>query len=89
MVLEDKANPISVGSYGWGGAAGTVAWVNPARKMRGTIMVNYFPGDKWPVRDETLKALTVRHGAIWFQPIAVEFSMPGHNVGEPLDRRMR
>lgn len=58
VVLEDKANPISVGSYGWGGAAGTAAWVNPAKKMRGTIMVNYFPGDKWPVRDETLKALT-------------------------------
>ena len=57
VVLEDKANSMGAGTYGWGGAAGTVAWVNPARKIRGTIMVNYFPADKWPIRDETVKAL--------------------------------
>ncbi len=45
------------GTYGWGGAAGTVAWVDPTRHSRGTIMVNYFPADKWPVRQETVRAL--------------------------------
>jgi CubicO group peptidase (beta-lactamase class C family) len=57
VVLEDKANSMGTGTYGWGGAAGTAAWVNPAKKIRGTIMVNYFPADKWPIRDETVKAL--------------------------------
>jgi len=57
VVLEDAANNNGAGTYGWGGAAGTKAWVNPIRKLRGTIMVNYFPADKWPVQDETLTAL--------------------------------
>jgi len=57
VVLEDKANSMGVGTYGWGGAAGTAAWVNPVKKIRGTIMVNYFPADKWPIRDETVKSL--------------------------------
>lgn len=57
VVLEDKANSMGAGTYGWGGAAGTAAWVNPGKKIRGTIMVNYFPADKWPIRDETVKAL--------------------------------
>ena len=57
VVLEDPANPLAAGTYGWGGAAGSKAWVNPARKYRGTIMVNYFPGEKYPVREDTLKAL--------------------------------
>ena len=57
VVLEDKDNSMGAGTYGWGGAAGTAAWVNPVRKIRGTIMVNYFPADKWPIRDQTVKAL--------------------------------
>jgi CubicO group peptidase (beta-lactamase class C family) len=57
VVLEDKENSMGAGTYGWGGAAGTAAWVNPVKKIRGTIMVNYFPADKWPVREETVKAL--------------------------------
>ena len=57
VVLEDKANSMGADTYGWGGAAGTAAWVNPVKKIRGTIMVNYFPADKWPIRDETVKAL--------------------------------
>ncbi len=57
VVLEDKENSMGAGTYGWGGAAGTAAWVNPGRKIRGTIMVNYFPANKWPIRDDTVKAL--------------------------------
>ena len=57
VIVEDKADSMGAGTYGWGGAAGTLAWVNPARKIRGTVMVNYFPGEKWPVRSETAKAL--------------------------------
>ena len=57
VVLEDKTDSMGAGTYGWGGAAGTIAFVNPIRKLRGTVMVNYFPADKWPIRTETVKAL--------------------------------
>jgi CubicO group peptidase (beta-lactamase class C family) len=57
VILEDKADSMGAGTYGWGGAAGTAAWVNPVKKVRGTVMVNYFPGEKWPIRVETVKAL--------------------------------
>jgi len=46
----------SKGTYGWGGAAGTIAFVDPAKRIRGTIMVNYFPADRWPVREEAVRA---------------------------------
>ncbi|MES2096095.1 MAG: serine hydrolase domain-containing protein [Pseudomonadota bacterium] len=57
VILEDKPESMGAGTYGWGGAAGTIAWVNPVRKNRGTVMVNYFPGEKWPLRGDTVKAL--------------------------------
>jgi CubicO group peptidase (beta-lactamase class C family) len=57
VFLEDKPGGPSKGTYGWGGAAGTIAWVDPARHTRGTIMVNYFPGEKWPLREEIAAAL--------------------------------
>ncbi|HVI99100.1 MAG TPA: serine hydrolase domain-containing protein [Sphingomonas sp.] len=57
VYLADKPDGASKGTYGWGGAAGTVAWVDPVKHMRGTIMVNYFPADKWPLREEVPAAL--------------------------------
>ncbi|MEO8375458.1 MAG: serine hydrolase domain-containing protein [Sphingomonas bacterium] len=57
VFLEDKPGGPSKGTYGWGGAAGTIAWVDPARHARGTVMVNYFPGEKWPLREEIATAL--------------------------------
>ena len=47
----------SKGTFGWGGAAGTIAWVDPVRKVRGTVMVQYFPDDKWPIRQDVPAAL--------------------------------
>jgi CubicO group peptidase (beta-lactamase class C family) len=57
VYLKDVPGGASKGTYGWGGAAGTIAWVDPVRKLRGTVMVNYFPADKWPVRSDVVKAL--------------------------------
>jgi CubicO group peptidase (beta-lactamase class C family) len=45
------------GTYGWGGAAGTIAWVDPAKRARGVVMVNYMPPEQWPLRAETAAAL--------------------------------
>jgi CubicO group peptidase (beta-lactamase class C family) len=57
VILEDKADSMGTGTYGWGGAAGTIAWVNPVKKIRGNVMVNYFPADKWPLRADVIKSL--------------------------------
>ena len=57
VYLKDIPGGASKGTYGWGGAAGTIAWIDPVRKLRGTVMVNYFPSDKWPVRADMVRAL--------------------------------
>ncbi|HWK36662.1 MAG TPA: serine hydrolase domain-containing protein [Sphingomonas sp.] len=61
VYLRDVPGGAGKGTYGWGGAAGTVAWVDPTRKLRGTIMVNYFPSDKWPLRADVIQALYADH----------------------------
>ena len=45
------------GTYGWGGAAGTIGFVDPKSDLRVTVMVNYFPGEKWPLRQESVAAI--------------------------------
>jgi len=58
VYLEDGPGGIpSKGTYGWGGAAGTIAWVDPVKKVRGTVMVQYFPSEKWPLRRDVVAAL--------------------------------
>lgn len=57
VTLVDTPGGPAKGTYGWGGAAGTYAWVDPARKARGVVMVNYFPATKWPIRAETGRAI--------------------------------
>ena len=57
VYLEDVPGGPGKGTYGWAGAAGTVGWVDPARGVRGTIMVNYFPAEKFPLRADASKAI--------------------------------
>ncbi|MES2046256.1 MAG: serine hydrolase domain-containing protein [Pseudomonadota bacterium] len=57
VYLEDAPGGGSKGTYGWGGAAGTIAYVDPVRHIRGTVMVNYFPGERWGLRSEVVPAL--------------------------------
>ncbi len=57
VYLDGVAGGPGKGTYGWGGAAGTIAFVDPARRVRGTAMVNYFPADRWPLRADLAKAL--------------------------------
>jgi CubicO group peptidase (beta-lactamase class C family) len=66
VTLADDPNGAGKGTYGWGGAAGTIAWVDRAHHVRGTVMVNYMPADKWPLREETVKALMTDY-AFWKQ----------------------
>jgi len=57
VYLVDIPGGPGKGTYGWGGAAGTIAWVDPKNKLRATVMVNYLPGDRWPLRTDFTKAL--------------------------------
>ncbi|WP_447727910.1 serine hydrolase domain-containing protein [Sphingomonas koreensis] len=57
VYLEGVPGGPGKGTYGWGGAAGTIAWVDPANKVRASVMVNYFPSDKWPLRADAVKAV--------------------------------
>ena len=66
VTLDEDAAGAGKGTYAWGGAAGTPFWVDRAHHARGTVMVNYMPADKWPVRDETVKALLADY-AFWKQ----------------------
>ena len=62
------------GTYGWGGAAGTVAYVDPANRTRGTIMLNLaggIPGLAGTVRD-TLIADGARLRAAGIMPATVQ-----------------
>jgi CubicO group peptidase (beta-lactamase class C family) len=62
VTLADMPGGAGKGTYGWEGVAGTKAWIDPARHLRATIMVNYLPGDRWPVRENTARALLADMG---------------------------
>ncbi len=56
VTLADVPGGPGKGTYGWGGAAGTIAWVDRARGQRVTVMVNYIPAQQWPLRADFMKA---------------------------------
>lgn len=57
VTLTDTPGGPGKGTYGWGGAAGTIAYVDPTRHVRGTVMVNYFPADRYPLRRDLAATL--------------------------------
>jgi CubicO group peptidase (beta-lactamase class C family) len=57
VTLYDTPGGPGKGTYSWGGAAGTIAWVDPTNKVRATVMVNYLPSDKYPLRTDSTKAI--------------------------------
>jgi CubicO group peptidase (beta-lactamase class C family) len=57
VYTRDVPGGVRAGTYGWFGAAGTVAFIDPAKRLRVTVMVNYFPANKWPLHADVLAAL--------------------------------
>lgn len=57
VLLADRQGGAGRGTYGWGGAANTAAWVDPVRGRRATIMTNIFPPDALPLNREVGAAL--------------------------------
>ena len=39
----------SVGTYGWGGAANTIFWVDPREELIGLLMLQFMPSNTYPV----------------------------------------
>ena len=39
------------GSYGWGGAAGTVAFVNYDAGLRAALFTQYMPSEAYPIHE--------------------------------------
>lgn len=46
------------GSYGWGGAAGTLASVDFNLGLRSTLFTQYMPTEAYPIRDEFIAAMS-------------------------------
>lgn len=47
----------TVGSYGWGGAAGTSFWIDPTHRVMVTVMTQFMPQDIYPLRKEVREAI--------------------------------
>ncbi len=55
VYLADKPGGPGKGTFGWGGAAGTIGWADPVHKVRGVAMINLF-SDK-ELKREASKAI--------------------------------
>ncbi len=60
VYLHDVPGGVRNGTYGWFGAAGTVAFIDPASKLRVTVMANYFPATHWPLHQDVVRAVYAR-----------------------------
>jgi CubicO group peptidase (beta-lactamase class C family) len=47
----------SIGTYGWGGAAATIAWVDPTKGIRASGYAQYMPDESMPFRTDFGKAV--------------------------------
>jgi CubicO group peptidase (beta-lactamase class C family) len=59
LYLTDVPNGVHAGTYGWFGAAGTIAFIDPRQHLRVTVMVNYHPPKGWPLYEDVVRALYV------------------------------
>jgi CubicO group peptidase (beta-lactamase class C family) len=42
----------SLGSYGWGGAANTTFWIDPAEDLVGLLMTQFMPSGHFPLNND-------------------------------------
>jgi CubicO group peptidase (beta-lactamase class C family) len=61
LFLKDVPGGVHAGTYGWFGAAGSFAFIDPVKRLRVTVMVNYFPDNKWPLYADMVHALYRDH----------------------------
>ena len=58
------------GTFGWGGAAGTLGAVDFRLGLRACLWTQYMPSDAFPIRDEYLAALEADLAAMRMQQAA-------------------
>jgi CubicO group peptidase (beta-lactamase class C family) len=47
--LGQSPVPGSLGNFGWSGAANTNFWIDPTEQLAGILMLQFMPGDTYPV----------------------------------------
>jgi CubicO group peptidase (beta-lactamase class C family) len=57
VTADTKGANDAVGSYGWGGAAGTSFWINPRQRAMVTLMTQFMPAETYPLRDQLRGAI--------------------------------
>jgi CubicO group peptidase (beta-lactamase class C family) len=55
--------PLPSGCCFWGGAAGTMMWVDPARRLSAVLMTQFMPSRAWPLWGEFAQAVYADLGA--------------------------
>ena len=55
--IATDARGSGIGTYGWGGAAATIAWVDPTRGIRASGYAQFMPDDAMPFRTDFGKAV--------------------------------
>jgi CubicO group peptidase (beta-lactamase class C family) len=60
VYLADAPQGVRAGTYGWSGAGGTFSFIDPRQGLRVTVMVNYFPPNKWPLHRDVVRLLYAR-----------------------------
>ncbi len=53
-----------VGIYAWGGAAGTKFFVDPVRQMAVVVMLQFFPGERFPLNKDLQNAVNRDSGRV-------------------------
>jgi CubicO group peptidase (beta-lactamase class C family) len=60
VTIADDPNGSGIGTFGWGGAAGTIAWVDPARGLRVSGYVQYMPSETYSFSRDLAAAVYAR-----------------------------
>jgi CubicO group peptidase (beta-lactamase class C family) len=60
-LFDTRSQPdgLAAGSYGWGGAAGTLFDVDRVRGLAVVVMVQYLPMQRWPLGKDFAGAINV------------------------------
>lgn len=66
VLAKDGSSHDSPGTFSAAGAAGTVWWIDPARGVNGTVMMQFMPPDSYPLLDDTRAAIEadIRSGQV-------------------------
>ena len=62
--LPGNAEGTPVGTYGWGGAAGTKFFIDPVRQIGVVLMLQFVPSQRFPLNEDLARAVNSDMGAM-------------------------